>query len=183
MLREYMVRRTKEDVFKDLPRKQRQPIPLELDAEQLKVYTELTNELFALIPETGEVIITQGHLTLMTRQRQLLACPQVLGLKTRGVALDTIIEMSHEQLDKKEPIVVYTPYRQAVPFIEQAFIEEYGKLEVYKIQGKMTAEEFRDSWQGFQESKGLRIMICVIKSGAAFKASVANVGYFLGFIS
>jgi SNF2 family DNA or RNA helicase len=180
MINQYMIRRTKEEVFKDMPEKQRQAIPVDMNEEQAAIYWELTENLFTIIPETDEVLLTPGQLALLTRQRQLLACPQILGLKDRGAALDTIVEMSHEQLDNKEPVVIYTPYRQAVPFIEHAFIQEYGKLEVYKIQGKMSAEEFRDSWMGFQNSSGLRIMICVIKSGASFKASKANVGYFLG---
>lgn len=180
MLSNHMVRRTKDEVFKDMPMKQRQTIPVIMNEEQGKVYKDLTEQLFAEIEATGNILMTPGCLSLITRQRQVLACPQVLGLKERGVALDTIIEMSHEQMDLKEPIVIYTPYRQAVPFIEEAFIQEYGKLEVYKIQGKMTAEAFRDSWMGFQSSKKPRIMICVIKSGASFQASAASIGYFLG---
>lgn len=181
MLKEYMVRRTKEEVFASLPKKQRLPIQVEMNEEQEKVYWELTEELFTMVPDTGELLIVQGHLTLLIRQRQLLACPQVLGLKERGAALDSIIDMSHEQLDEGKPIVIYTPFRKAVPIIEKALRDEYETVAIYKIQGKMTAEEFRDSWMNFQEHVYPRkVMICVIKSGAAFKASAANTGYFLG---
>ena len=181
MLSKYMVRRLKEEVLQELPGKLRQPMFVEMNSEQQKIYDELTEELMAIIPETGDILITPSQMTLTVRQRQILACPQELGLKHRGAAIDTIIEHSHLRLDENRPIVVFTPFRKALPWLSKAFMEEYPDCKIYEIRGQLTAQEFGAAWMGFQNDKyKKKIMLCVIKSGASFQATVADTAYFLG---
>lgn len=182
MLSNYMIRRLKDEVAKELPGKWRQPLWVAMDEEQQQVYDELTEQLLAEIPSSGELIITPNQMTLQMRQRQLLACPQVLGLKTRGAGLEAILEHSHTSLDDGKPVVIFTPFKKAVPYIEEALRDEYGGISVYKITGGLTAEEFGYQWQTFQRSTSpRRVLICVIKSGASFQATAAATVYFLGY--
>lgn len=182
MIRTYMIRRLKDDVLEELPGKLRQPLFVEMNKAQQKLYDELTNTLIAEVPDSGEILMTPNQMTLRVRQRQILACPQVLGLKERGAAIDTIIEHSHIKLDENKPIVVFTPFRKAIPYLEQAFTSEYPNCRIYKIQGQMTAEEFGASWLGFQNDKcKQKVLLCVIKSSASFQATVADTAYFLGY--
>jgi len=183
MLSRYMIRRLKEEVAKELPGKWRQPLYIEMNDEQRVVYDELTAQLIAEIPETGDILITPNQMTLQMRQRQLLACPQVLGLKHRGAALDIIVEHSHTSLDDNKPIVIFTPFKKAVPYIEQAIHEEYPNAAIYKITGGLTAEQFGKEWKDFQFQTHYkqRVLICVIKSGASFTATAAAAAYYLGY--
>jgi SNF2 family DNA or RNA helicase len=181
MLGNYMIRRLKEEVLDELPGKMRQSLYVKMSAKQEKVYWDLTNELMAEIPDSNEVLITPSQMALILRQRMLLACPQALGLKERGVAIDTIIEHSHLKLDENKPVVVFTPFRKALSCMKDAFKEEYPGIEVYEIKGQMTAKEFGDSWQGFQSSKKQRVLLCIIKSGASFNCTEADTAYFLGY--
>jgi len=204
MLSEYMVRLTK----KDTPGKQRQAIPLEMNEEQARVYMELTHnwyaELFPFVEqeipteldelleweehwmtaqrENPDMIVVPNIITLRTRQRQLLAVPQVLGLKDRGAAIDAMIDMSESIMHDGGNIAVFTPYRQGLPFIWRALKEAYPNCHIYEIKGGMSAEEFRDAWKGFQEDKyKQKVLLCVIKSGASFTATAASTGFFLGY--
>ena len=182
MLSEYMIRRLKEEVATELPGKWRQCLYVEMDEEQRVVYDELTAELMAEIPESGDILITPNQMTLQMRQRQLLACPQVLGLKTRGAALNLIMEHSHTSLDDSKPIVIFTPFKKAVPYIEEAIHGEYPNAYIYKITGGLSAEEFGRQWQNFQTQLfKQRILICVIRSGASFTATAAAAAYYLGY--
>lgn len=182
MLSQYMIRRLKKEVDNELPAKIRQPLIVNMNKKQEKVYKELTEELIATVPDGGELLITPGTLPLMIRQRQILACPQELGFKERGAAIDAIIEHSHLSLDNGKPVAVFTPFRRAIPWCEEAFRSEYSDVRIYKIQGQMTADEFRDSWTGFQNDKYPRkVLLCVIKSGASFTATACSTGYFLGY--
>ena len=121
-------------------------------------------------------------MSLIVRQRQLLACPQVLGLKGRGAAMDAIMAHSHLSLDEDKPIVIFTPFRKALPYLEEAFLKEYPQVKIYQIRGQLTAQEFGAAWMGFQEDKyKQKVMFCVIKSGASFQATEAATAYFLGY--
>jgi SNF2 family DNA or RNA helicase len=92
------------------------------------------------------------------------------------------MEHSHLKLDIGEPIIVFTPFKQAVPYIIKAFEEEYrSDIHIYSITGGLTAEQFGTAWHGFQnDTKGRRVLICVIKSAASFQATAACTEYFLG---
>lgn len=180
MIRQYASILRKEEHLKELPGKIRQAIPITMDAEQSKVYNELVEELMS-ITDSGDLILTPSQLTLGIRLRQLLVCPQVLGLKTRGAALDTLVEMAEDFVKDDKPFVIFTPFRKAVPYIREAILGEYPELgKVTVIEGELTPEEFTSRWTGFQNAKGKGVMICVIKSGASFHATRASTAFFLG---
>lgn len=182
MLNRYVVRRIKDEVLQELPGKLRQPLLVEMNSEQKKIYRELSEELMVEIPEREDLLITPNAMSLIVRQRQLLACPQVLGLKGRGAAMDAIMAHSHLSLDEDKPIVIFTPFRKALPYLEEAFLKEYPQVKIYQIRGQLTAQEFGAAWMGFQEDKyKQKVMFCVIKSGASFQATEAATAYFLGY--
>lgn len=180
MFRTYGVVAKKEDHLDELPGKIRQSIPVTMNAEQAKVHKELIEELFS-ITSSGDLLITPSQLTLGTRLRQLLVAPQVLGLKGRGAAIDSLIEMAEPLVAEDKPFVVFTPFRKAIPFIAQALAEEYPELpKPVIIEGQLTPDEFTKRWQSFQKATGKGVMICVIKSGASFHATRASTAFFLG---
>lgn len=182
MLSGYMIRRVKEEVLHELPGKQRQAFPVEMNDVQKKIYDELTENLIAEIPESGDFIITPGQLTLLVRQRQILACPKMLGIDDNGSALDAILQDSHNSVDNGKPFAIFTPFRQAVPFIEEEMKKEHPGIKIYKITGGLTAEEFGNAWMSFQKDNyPKKLLICVIKSGASFQATAADTAYFLGY--
>jgi SWI/SNF-related matrix-associated actin-dependent regulator 1 of chromatin subfamily A len=180
MLRSHSSILKKIDYLHDMPEKVRQAIPVLMDTEQARVYKELTEEMFTLTAN-GELIMTPSLLTLAVRQRQLLACPQVLGLKTKGAAIETMLEMSEDLVLEKDPFVIFTPFRKAVPYIQEALREKYGGIKIHTITGGLTPEEFGAQWQGFQNGRGARVLICVIKSGASFHATCAATAFFIGY--
>lgn len=192
MVGEYMLRRRKAEVFRELPPKLRQVIPMDMNPIQKKAYDELVEEMFTyiiteglvdgeLIELTEDILMTPSLLAMQMRLRQLLVAPQMLGFSTRGTAIDALVEMSADLLENGEPIVVYTCFRQAIPFFKEALQTAHPTADFFTIQGGLTPSQFTEAWQGFQECKNKKkILFCVIKSGAAFKASAANTGFFLG---
>lgn len=180
MIRQHAAIAKKEDHLDELPEKIRQTIPVEMNKEQQKVYEELVEELFSMTA-TGDLIITPSQLTLGMRLRQVLVSPQVLGLKERGAAIDTLVEMAEDLVWQDRPFVVFTPFRKAVPYIREALLDEFPELgDVTVIEGQLTPDEFTARWQGFQKARGKGVMICVIKSGASFHATRADTAFFLG---
>lgn len=183
MLKHHMIRRLKTEVRNDIPGKIRQPLFVTMNPDQQKLYNELEQEMMALIPNTNDILLTPNQLSLLTRLKQVLACPEVFGMD-RSAGLKMILEHSHNNLDNGEPVVVFTPYSSVVPYIAKAFRDEYHKqnIEVYQITGGLSAQEFANQWKGFQNSKNpYRVLVCVIKSAASFPATAAHTAYFLGY--
>jgi SWI/SNF-related matrix-associated actin-dependent regulator 1 of chromatin subfamily A len=181
LLRQYASIMKKEDHLDELPGKIRQAIPVTMDDEQARVYNELTEQLMAQT-DNGEYIMTPGVLSLMVRQRQLLVCPQELGLQTRGAAIDAMLEMCESQVEEAKPFVIFTAFKDGVRWIDKALRETYPGLTTFHITGGLTPEQFRDAWKGFQDFTGTgpRVLICVIRSSASFHATVADTAYVIG---
>ncbi|MNB67151.1 ATP-dependent helicase HepA [compost metagenome] len=179
MLRQYAIIRKKTEVLHELPGKTRIKIPVEMDDEQAKLYRELEEDLMAMT-ENGELIMAPSQLALLGRLRQVLACPQVLGTKTRGAAVDALLEMAEDLVSKGKPFVVFSPYRKGLEILSEELQRAFAGTPIFRIEGGLTPTEFRDAWQGFQNGKGAAILLCVIKSGASFQATRADTAFFLG---
>jgi SNF2 family DNA or RNA helicase len=92
------------------------------------------------------------------------------------------MEMGSDLLDNDRPFVIFTPFRAAIPYIQEAISNNIKNVKVYSVTGGLTAEEFSEQWQGFQNDTTKRkILLCVIKSGASFHATCASTAFFLGY--
>lgn len=188
MLRNYASILKKEDYLHELPGKQRQAVPLEMTPEQRRVYEEIAEQMMAET-DSGELVITPGILSQALRQRQLLVCPQELGLKTRGAAIDALVDMSSGLVAEGKPFVVFTPFRSAIKWIAEALLQAYPQIEIFKLMGGMPQRQFAEQWQRFQEYdkqvskiyRRPRVLLCVIHSGASFQATAADTAFFLGY--
>jgi SWI/SNF-related matrix-associated actin-dependent regulator 1 of chromatin subfamily A len=180
MLKKYMIRNLKKDVLTELPDKQRQPVPMGLEGLQAEAYAQLLKDM---ILEVGdEVIITQSRLTQDLRLRQLTVCPRLLGVDDDGVGLRALYEyLIPEQFAAKRAVVVGTPFRQAIPFIVEAFKKHLPGVKIEQIHGSMK-ESAQDVALRFQSIRSPeKILVYTIKSGASWTATDASTGFMLGY--
>ena len=180
MLSKYQVRRKSADVLTQLPGKRRQKLIVKMSKEQERLYKQLEEDMLALIPDNGDIVITPTVMTQILRQRQVLASPALLGSKDRGSGVNAIIDHSHLDLDQNVPVVVFTTFRALLPILKEAFEQEYPGIPVYEIKGGLSAEEFGTAWKSFQNGTGKAVLLVVIKSGASFHATRAHTAYFIG---
>lgn len=180
-LRKFMVRRLKSEVLKDLPGKQRNAVPLTMTPKQAQAYKQLSEEM-VFVGDDEEVVAAPNQMTTDLRLRQLLCCPRLLGIDDDGAGLAYLSEVCPDMLRAGRPIVVFTPFRQAVPIIADV-VRGWGLgTKIYQLMGAMTPAAFADQWQSFQkpDTKN-KVMICVIKSSSSFHATEAADCYFLGY--
>ena len=185
MLKAYMVRRTKQELrergdLKDLPDKQRQPIVIEMSEMQERVYNELLMDMFSI--DGDRVIIASNKMSVILRQRQLLVCPRILGIADDGTALETIIASGKELIDNQQSFVIFTPFKEAFPFIRKKAEKEIKGIKIYEVHGDMSAKDFAVQWQTFQNSKTFnKMLICTIASASSFNAYTSSHCFFLGY--
>ena len=180
ILNRYMIRRLKNEVLKDLPGKQRQPISLEMTKKQAKAHQDILKEF--IYNDEDTLIVTQNAMSAMLRARQLLVTPRLLGIDEDGAALDYLKDEGAELLYNGKPFVVFTPFRQAIPIIADVIKGISPNVRIYTITGGLKPAEFANQWQGFMDCNTTnKVLLCVIKSGASFHATVASDCFFLGY--
>ncbi len=181
MLGEYMIRHKKVDVLPDLPPKQRQPVPIDMLEKQQAAYDELLAEMMLELPD-GDVLLTPTRLTQDLRLRQMLVCPRLIGLDYDGAAIEYLTTYAiPEEFDSGRSIVIATPFRQAIPFIEEAIRRDISNVHLEFIHGqiKETAQEVAQRFQDHPNKR--KILIYTIKSGASWTAHQASTGFMLGY--
>ena len=180
ILDRYMIRRLKSEVLKDLPGKQRQPIPLQMTPKQAKAHHDIMEEF--IYSDEDALVVTQNAMSATLRARQVLVTPRLLGIDEDGAALEYLKAEGKNLLDIGKPFVVFTPFRSAIPIISDVIMGLGLATKIYTITGGLKPNEFANQWQGFQEnSSSNKVLICVIKSGASFHATAASDCFFLGY--
>lgn len=182
LLGNYMIRRLKSEVLQDLPGKQRNAIPVTMTPKQKQAYDALVKEFLYLDEDTGDVVISPNQMVTDLRLRQLLCCPRLLGVDDDGAGFEYLSEICPDLLQANRPVVIFTPFRQAIPLLED-LIKGWGlNTSVYKLMGGMTPAAFADQWQNFQKTpRKNKVLLCVIKSGASFHATESADCFFLGY--
>ena len=179
---QFMLRRRKEDVLKELPPKTRVPLLVKPSVAQKRIYNQLANDMIAHDATSGNLIITPNSVARITRFRQLLVCPRILGVDDEGAAITAVADAIEDLFCSGRPAVIFTPYREAVPFFESYLKRRLSPIAVFKIHGGLTAKDVNFVETSFQTmTNPRRVVICVIKSGTSFQLSKASDSFFVGY--
>lgn len=186
MLKPYFLHRKKKDHLEELPDKIRQPIPINMTKKQAKLYDQMNTEM--MIDDDGKLILSPSAMTQSLRLRQLLVTPRLLDIDEDGAALEALPELLDEEFQAGNPCVIFTPFRQAIPHIVNKLDDNFAKTkkpavnQINIVQGGMKSHEITKAVADFQNSKDVRrVLIVVIKSGAAFTATAGKTAFFLGY--
>jgi SNF2 family DNA or RNA helicase len=178
----YYTSRTYEEVLPDLPPVTREVVEVDIadDYPQDSVYWQLNKEMMASFPsddaiETTFRMLVPNALSKITRLRQLLVSPEILGLHTVGAGIRYLMEA----LEDDPHTVIFTPFADALPFIKQALEKVESVRGVFTLQGGMKPEEVVSRIEAFKHNQG--VMICTIAFAQSFSLDTVHTAYFLGF--
>ena len=117
-----MVRRTKKQVYPQLPDKRYQLVPLRMQEAQSRLYRNMAQKLYIEL-EGGEKLRARNVISKFTRLRQILSTPVAFGLPDTSCKLDYVLELLQAT---KERVVVFSLYRATIQAL-------HGRLETAKI--------------------------------------------------
>lgn len=189
MLKCYLIRRLKKEAMPWLPPKTRQPVYVDMTARQAVLYNQMARDYVIKFSDTSlgtldaqdRLIVAQNQLVATMRLRQLLVTPQILGLDILGGALKMVPQMVENEFMSGNPVAIFTPFKEAIPFIERA-LHKLNSVELYIVHGKLSAKKVFERWNAFQDSSNSRrAFICTIKSGTSFDLYSSAVAYFIGY--
>ncbi len=172
-----MIRRVKKEVLPGLPDKVRLPIPLELGKEQRRLYDQMANEWLADLPD-GMLTYAATKMGSCLRLRQILVTPKLVGdNETPSAAFDAMHQWVKENKREGKQSVIFTPFAQAIPYI-QNHLGEHARADSVFIRGGQSIQSFRnqmDMWES-----GCDVMVVSIKMAESFDLSRGSRALFLG---
>lgn len=166
----FLLRRTKEQVAKDLPPKTETLLYCEMGAEQRKVYEQYRNmyqsQILGMIEQQGiqkaQMHILQG----LTKLRQICDSPAILNEEERhenhSVKLE---ELSREITENtgKHKVLIFSQFLGMLGLIRQEL--EKQKIPFVYFDGSTSATDREKAIQAFQNDEDCRVFLISLKAG------------------
>jgi len=166
----FLLRRTKEQVAKDLPEKTETILYCEMGPEQRKIYDAYRNiyrsQILGMIEERGmersQMHILQG----LTKLRQICDSPAIMNEEERfhnySVKLDELSREITENVGDHK-VLVFSQFLGMLGLIRQK-LEQDGISYVY-FDGSSTSREREEAIQEFQNDHDCRVFLISLKAG------------------
>lgn len=160
----FLLRRSKEEVLKDLPAKTYERRLLDLKPSQQKAYKAMKKELMARIDD--ELLLATDPLTKLQRLSQIASATpvvqegEVIALKAPSNKVDAVVEIAQET---SESLVVFAASRKLIDLTEQE-LHKAG-ITTVRITGTESAELRQVHVQQFQEGL-VRVALCTFAAGS-----------------
>lgn len=168
------LRRTKRRVFKSLPEITRVPRYVELSASARAEYNRLRKEFFVELeshdPDDPNVLAIPSVLARVTRLRQYLVDPGLLGAKAKSPKYPEVLALINE-LDG--PPVVFTMFREAAEALG-LFLQDAG-LRTGAIHGKVSERDRDRAQRRFLKGKLDALIVSTQAGGTAL--NLGKYGY------
>lgn len=178
LLRTYARIRRREECAPWIPKVQRQLVKIEMSADQQKMYNDLERDDYISL-ENGNVVITSSSMEQVIRFRQMLVCPKILDPSLDyGAGIEYIIdELAEAETDEDKHVVIFTPFKPALQYIDEA-LRAAGHKNIEHLYGGIDPEDLRLRISKFRSTKG--IIICTTKYAQAFSLDSSTLCYHLG---
>jgi superfamily II DNA or RNA helicase len=167
-LRPFILRRTKEEVARDLPLKQEQTLMVELETSQRKLYDELRDHyrknLLARVAEVGLERSKIHVLEALLRLRQAACHPGLIDQKRAsdaGSKLDVLIDKLKELVAEGHKALVFSQFTSFLALVVARLDREKIPYEYLDGQTRDRAERV----QHFQSEKGPPVFLISLRAG------------------
>lgn len=162
-----VLRRTKEQVLKDLPSKTEQTIMIDLEGDHLKVYNELKAyykvHLLKKIQQEGLPQNKIEVLSALTRLRQAALHPRIIDNKREieSSKFSVALEMLQEIVSEKHKVLVYSQFTSLL----KLFKEELDKLQIAHSYLDGASQNRTQIVNTFKQNEQIPVFLISLKAG------------------
>jgi SNF2 family DNA or RNA helicase len=166
----FILRRTKEQVAKDLPEKQEMVLFCEMEDEQRKIYdayrNDFRNQILGTIDTQGiqrsQLTILQGLMKL----RQICDSPAILNevekFENHSIKLDELTREITENIGNHKALI-FSQFLGMLALIKEKLTELDVKFEYFD--GSTSAPDREKAIQSFQNDESVRVFLISLKAG------------------
>ncbi len=166
----FLLRRTKEQVAKDLPEKTEMTIICEMGKEQKLIYDTYKNlyrsQILGTIEKQG---IERSHFAILQglmKLRQICDSPAILNEETKyenhSIKIDELIREISENIGNHK-VLIFSQFLGMLALIKQKLIEH--EIQFQYFDGSYTAIQREKAIQDFQENENCRAFLISLKAG------------------
>ncbi len=177
-LRPFLLRRTKEEVLKDLPPRTEMNIYVEMSRDERDVYDKVRLSALGEIDELAKLSDVKDQrfriLALLTRMRQLACSPRLVhedwkGRSTKTQQLcDTLLELR----DEGHRVLVFSQFVKHLSLIREMFEEE--KISYVYLDGSTEAHARQERVDEFQNGDATVFLISLKAGGTGLNLTAAD---------
>jgi SNF2 family DNA or RNA helicase len=170
MVTPFLLRRTKEQVAKDLPEKTENILFCEMGNEQRQVYdafrNKYRNQLLGRIEKEGlgksKIYVLEGLMKL----RQICDSPAILSDKedygTQSVKIEELVRHINQKTSNHK-ILVFSQFVKMLKLIKEELVRD--KINFEYLDGQSTKKKRQESVEHFQENPDCRVFLISLKAG------------------
>lgn len=166
-VRPFLIRRTKEEVAKDLPERTEEDIICEMEGQQLMLYqAELKRAQQLLLGVETQAAFNKerfNFLTSLLRLRQICCHPKLLGgpANVESAKLDALFDLVEPLMDEGHKVLVFSQFVQMLALIEKRIVGRGWSR--FLLTGD--TEDRGELVRSFQEHGGSAVFLLSLKAG------------------
>ncbi len=167
--RPFVLRRTKQEILKDLPPKVEQNIHLEMTEEQKEIYTRTIAEVREEVRQaySAKSAAQAGivALTALMRLRQVCISPEILGkpLEEPAPKIRYLIDKLEELHEQGHAALVFSQFTKALDVLEKVLRQT--RFNVLRLDGSTPQPKRKGLVEAFQTSTEPHIFLISLKAG------------------
>jgi SNF2 family DNA or RNA helicase len=158
----HMIRRTKDELLPNLPKKTFTVVEVELDAEERKVYNALKDEFTTTI--RGKELTVKSQLEWMTRAQQICDSLEIVPDSTakKSTKLVKLLDIIKAEAPHRK-IVVFSKYKEMTDIIVREL--KAMRIPSLYLHGDVKDELRQPMCDEFQEDDTIRVFVSTMKAG------------------
>lgn len=169
-MRPIVLRRTKDSVNLNLPKKSEESIRFEFSEKQIEIYKKLAishnDQVSQIINEKGQNSSQLAMLTALLRLRQ--ACSDPSGIPQVKYNENTpkvshVLECVKEHLEEGKSVLIFTQFLATLERLSGLFVS--NKIPFYTLHGSIANKARREILESFQNSDTPQVLLMTLKTG------------------
>jgi SNF2 family DNA or RNA helicase len=173
MLSRFMLRRAKETVLPQLPKKMYTNLPIDILPEQRKAYDQMKKDLIVKLKD-DEVIEAANALAMLTRLRQIACGLHLVSTAESSAKLDEVTDLIE---DMNQPVVVFSNFVGMVTELKARLAKK--KITCECIFGEVPQDKREAIVKDFQSGKFQVIALTLATGGVGVTLTRAGTCIFL----
>lgn len=169
LVKPFILRRTKQQVAKELPEKTEQILFCDMTTEQEKIYEEtkskFRNMILENIEHNGLNKEKLNIITGLTRLRQIANHPKLVNNEYEGSSgkFVELLERTHTAIASGHKILIYSQFVEQLKIIKNAFDNQ--NIKYCYFDGSFNPKERQKQVKTFQENSDIPIFLVSLKAG------------------